>query len=377
MNTWMQDVRYALRQLRRSPGFALTAVLTLALGIGATTAVFSVIDTVLLRPLPFAHQDRLVFPDTKAGAGYTQPWSDLSYLDARKELKTFDALAGYSDFTKMNLEAPSGPVSLRAVKGTDNFFTVFGVKPLLGRTFLPGEDQSGRDDVTVLSYAVWQTQFGAQKDAVGKVVRLDGMPYTVIGVMPPEFRFPLSARNAIYTPLHVDPRWKNHRGAHWMRTVGLLKPGVSRAQAQADFGQVMANIGRAYPDTDAGRTVSIVPLSEEVSGKADGPLKTLMLAVLALLAIACVNVAGLMLARGVRREREIALRAAVGAGRMRLVRQMLTESLVLSAAGLGGGVLVAWALLAAMQTFLVAAIARGMDVRMNMTVLAAAVALSA
>jgi putative ABC transport system permease protein len=373
----MQDLRYSLRQLRRSPGFAVIVVLTLSLGIGAAAAVFSVIDAVLLRPLPFAHQERLVFPDTIARAGYAQPWSYPSYVDARAQLKTFDALAGYTDFLKINLEGPSGPVSLNSVRGTDNFFNVFGVKPILGRTYLPGEDQPGRDNVVVLSYEVWQTQFGGQANAVGQVVRLDGAPYTVIGVMPARFRFPLSARNAIYKPLNPDSEWKNNRRSHWMRVVGLLKAGVSRGQAQADFARALADLGRAYPDTDAGRAVSIVPLHAQVTGKADGPLKTLILAVLALLAIACVNVAGLLLARGVKREREIALRAAVGAGRMRLMQQMLTESLVLSVAGLVGGIVVSWLLLAAMRTFLVDALARGTDVRMNWAVLVVALVSSA
>jgi putative ABC transport system permease protein len=373
----MQDLRYSLRQLRRSPGFAAIVVLTLSLGTGAAAAVFSVIDAVLLRPLPFAHQERLVFPDTTARAGYTQPWSYPSYVDARVQLKTFEALAGYTDYLKINLEGPSGPVSLNSVRGTDNFFNVFGVKPILGRTYLPGEDQPGRDNVVVLSYEVWQTQFGGQANAVGKVVRLDGAPYTVIGVMPAGFRFPLSARNAVYKPLNPDPAWKTNRKSHWMRAVGLLKAGVSREQAQADFVRVLADLGRTYPDSDAGRTVSMVPLHAQVSGTAGGPLKTLVFAVLALLAIACVNVAGLLLARGVKREREIALRAAVGAGRMRLVRQMVTESLVLSVAGLAGGMVVSWLLLAAMRTFLVDALARGTDVRMNWTVLGVALLFSA
>ena len=377
MEQIMQDVRYALRQLRRSPAFSFVIVLTLSLGIGSAAAVFSVIDAVMLRPLPFANQDRLVFPDTTAREGYEQPWSYLSYVDARPELKTFEALAGYSEFGKVNLEGPSGPIALQAVKGTDNFFDIFGVKPLLGRTYRPGEDQPGRDDIAVLSNEVWKTQFGGQADVVGKVVRMDGLPYTIIGVMPAGFRFPLSVRNAIYTPLHPDPRWKNSRGSHWMRTVGLLKPGVSREQAQADFSRVLTDLGRAYPDTDQGRTVKVVPLRVQVNGKTDGPLKTLLFAVLALLAIACVNVAGLLLARGVKREREIALRAAVGAGRMRLIRQMVTESLVLSLAGLAGGIAVSWALLATMRTFLVEGFARGADVQMNLSVLGAAVLFSA
>src|ERR1700721_2497094 len=152
MNRLIQDVMYALRQLRKAPGFALIVVLTLSLGIGAAAAVFSVVDAALLRPLPFAHQDRLVSANTNSQSGYQQPASYLSYLDERAQLRTFTALAGYSSGSAINLEGPSGPVSLRVVKGTDNFFDVFGVKPVVGRTFLPGEDQPGRDDIAVLSY---------------------------------------------------------------------------------------------------------------------------------------------------------------------------------------------------------------------------------
>lgn len=380
MNSLLQDLRFALRQLRHSPGFALTIVLTLALGIGAATAVFSVIDAVLLRPLPFAHQDRLVFPNTIAREGYTQPWSYLSYLDARAQLKTFAAFAGCNPFSKINLQAPAGPVSLQSVRGTDNFLDVFGVKPLLGRTFLPGEDQPGRDDIAVLSYEVWKKDFAGQSNVLGKTVRLDGVPYTVIGVMPAGFRFPLSARNAIYMPLHpedADPQWKQHRGSHWLMTVGLLQPGVSHAAAQADMRHVFDNLGRAYPTTDFGRTVSLIPLRDEVAGNTRAPLKTLLWAVLALLAIACVNVAGLLLARGVKREREFALRTAVGAARRRLVRQMVTESVTLALAGLAAGIVLCYVLLSAMRTFLISAFDRGAEVHLNVEVLLMALAASA
>jgi predicted permease len=371
----VQDVRYAVRQLRRAPVFALTVALTLALGIGSATAVFSVLDATLLRPLPFANQERLVFPDTRAINGWNQPWSYPSYLDARAQLNSFEALAGYSDYSKINLEAPSGPVSLAAVKGTDNFFDVFGVKPLLGRTYLPGEDQPGRDSVAVLSYEVWQESFAGQPDAVGKVVRLDGAPYTVIGVMPSGFRFPLGTVHAIYTPLHPDPAYVHNRGSHWMRSVGLIKPGVSREQAQADIRRVCANLARVNPQ-DEGRTVSLLPLRQLFSGGVSAPLKTLALAVLGLLAIACVNVAGLLLARDVRREREMALRAAVGAGRARLARQIVTESLVLAGAGLLFGVGLAYGMLSAMRVFLVASLARGLDVHLNLAALGISVVVS-
>ena len=371
-----QDIRYAVRQMGRARGFALTTCLTLALGIGSATAVFSVIDAALLRPLPFAHQDRIFVPDTHAIAGFDQPFSYPSYLDTRAQLGTFDALAGVNAHDRINLEGPDGAVSLAGVKGTDNFFTVFGIKPVLGRTFLPGEDQPGKDTVAVLSHEVWQSQFGGRSDAIGKVVRLDGTPYTVIGVMPAGFRYPLFAINAIYTPLHPDPLVVHSRGSHWLQTVGLVKEGVSPEQAEANFRQVMSNLAKSDPDTDAGRTVKLVPVHTAVSGTANSPLKTLAFAALALLGIACVNVAGLLLARGVKREREIALRAAVGAGRSRLVRQMVTESLVLSVAGLGLGVALAYLLLAAMRSFLVDAIARGADVSLDRTALAVAVVLA-
>jgi predicted permease len=376
MNSILQDLRYTLRQLRKSPGFALTTILTLALGIGSAAAVFSVIDATLLRPLPYANQDRIVKPDTRSIIGWHQPWSLPSYLDARPQLTTFEALAGYNPYSRINLEGPNGPVSLPVVKGTDNFFTVFGVKPILGRTYLPGEDQPGKDMIAVLSYEVWQRDFGGQLDAVGKIVRLDGAPYTVIGVMPSGFRFPLQTKNAIYTPLHPDAGNAHCRGCHWMESVGLLKPGVTLQQAQANFTQVFANLARAYPQNDTGRTVKVLPLQAAVTKQVDAPLRTLGFAVLALLAIACVNVAGLLLARGVKREREMALRAAVGAGRGRLIRQLITESLVLSFAGLVLGMVIAFLLLAAMKTFLISALARGIDVHLNLTALAVAVVLS-
>jgi predicted permease len=381
MNSLLQDLRFALRQLRRSPGFALIVVLALSLGIGAASAIFSVVETILLRPLPFAHQERLVSPFMKSRSGGSLPSSYLSYLDERSQLRTFQVLAGYSTFDRMNLEGTSEPISLRAVKTTDNFFDVFGVPPILGRTFRPGEDHPGNDYVVVLSYEVWKSSFNGRSDVIGTIARLDGIPYTIVGVMPAGFRFPMYEKEAIYTPLHAHDSWLKSRGMHWMRTVGLLKPGVTLQQAQADISTVMANLGRAYPEQEAGHSVSLYPLAAEVNGfgsdsKMKGPLRILTLAVLALLGIACINVAGLLLARGVKREREMALRTAIGASRGRLVRQLLSEGLVLSIAGLAGGVIVGWLLLKAMNVFLLEAIARGSDVHLNLTVAAFSLGLS-
>lgn len=376
MTGFVQDIRYAFRQLRRSPGFAVTAVMTMAVGIGASTAVFSVVDAALLKPLPFVNQDRLVSVNTRSRSGYTQPVSYPSYLDMRGQLSTFEALAGFSTGTK-NLETGGDPVTLQVVSTTDNFFNVFGVHPLLGRTFLPGEEQDGKNNLVVLSNEVWKNKFAARRDIVNSTVRLDGTPYTVIGVMPPVFRYPLSSVNAIYTPLHSSPALLHGRNNHWMRTIGLIKPGVDPQHASQDLRQVMSNIARAYPETDEGRTGVNVPLTEQVTGQTSAPLHILALGVLALLVIACVNVASLLLARGVQRGREIALRAAVGASRARLLRQLITESSFICAAGLVVGVVLAYGLLSAARVFLISALARGSDVHVDVRALLVAMAISA
>jgi predicted permease len=388
LESFWSDVRFAVRQLMKSPGFAATAVLALGMGIGAASAIFSVLDTVLLRPLPFDHQERLVYPFMKGRTGGSTPSSVPTYYDERAQLSAFDAMAGYSTLDRINLERPDAAgsvssVSLPAVKTTDNFFNVFGVRPTLGRTFLPGEDLPGKDNVAVLSHEVWKANFNGDKDLVGKVVHLDGSPYTVVGVMPPGFRYPLYRTQAIYTPLHAPDNWRKARGFHWMRTVGRMRAGVTIEQAQADIDRVMANLGKAYPEQEGGHTATLIPLAIEVNGfgsdqhaRMAGPMRTLALAVMALLGIACVNVAGLLLARGVKREREMALRAAVGAGRKRLIRQLMNESLVLAAAGLSLGLLMSWVLLKAMNVFLIEALARGADVKLNWAVVALAAAAS-
>ncbi|MGO9336959.1 MAG: ABC transporter permease [Terracidiphilus sp.] len=371
-----QDLRYALRQLRRAPGFAFTVVLTLALSVGVATAVFCVIDTVILRPLPYANPDRIVAVVSTSRSGYTQPASWPSYQDERAQAHAFSALAGFFPYFKATMDAPSsGPVSLNRVRGTDNFFQVFGIQPILGRSFLPGEEKEGKNDVAVLSYEVWQKYFNGDRAVLNQAVKLDGHAYTVIGVMPAGFRFPLGTRNAIYTPIHLDQMWMNGRGNHWLQTIGRLKDGFTTSQAQTDLTQVFNNLARAYP-TDGGRTVRLQPLAESVAGKTRGPLWTLFGAVLAVLAIGCVNIAGLLLARGVKREREMAMRVAIGGGRGRLLGQVLTEGLLLAILGAAGGVLLATAMLDLMRAFLIKALERGADIHMNLTVLATAVAIA-
>ena len=368
-----QDLRYALRQLRRAPGFAFTVVLTLALSVGIATAVFCVIDNVILRPLPYAHPERIIAVNSSSRSGYQQPASWPSYQDERAQAQSFTALAAYAPYWKITMETPaSGSVLLGSVKTTDNFFQVFGVQPLLGRTFLPGEEQDGKNDITVLSYEVWKNDLGGDRGILNKTVKLGGKNYVVIGVMPAGFRFPLNMRNAIYVPMHIDQPWMPGRGNHWLRTVGRLRDGVSMGQAQADMTHVFENLGKTY-STDEGRTVRLQGLEETVTGKSKGPLWTLLGAVLAVLAIGCVNVAGLLMARGVKREREMAMRTAIGAGRTRLIGQVLTEGLLLALLGAAGGMMLAWVTLDIMRAFLIKALSRGADIHLNPTVLAVAV----
>jgi putative ABC transport system permease protein len=375
MNGLLQDFRYALRQLHKKPGFSATVVLTIVLAIGVSTAVFSVAYATLVRPLPYHRPDRIVVLDPGSPQGYNQPASYPEYLDWRRNSHSFSALAAFNGYGSANLEGPSGPVAVRRVASTDNFSDVFGVAPYLGRSFRAGEDQPGRSAVAVLSYELRQQYFGADKSALGQTLKLNGLPYTVIGVMPAEFRYPINDRNTVYVPLHMSKELAEARGSHWLPTVGRLKDGVSLAQAATDMNRVLDDIGRAFPQS-SGRRMKISSVAASIVGNSESPLKVLTLAVLALLAIGCVNVAGLLLARGVRREREVVVRAAVGAARLRILRQMLTESFLLACLGAGAGIAVAQGLLASIRTLLISALARGGEIRLDSTALVVSLALA-
>ena len=369
------DLIFAWRQLRKSPGFGAAVIATLALSIGITTAVFSVLYAMVIRPLPYNDPARIVSPAPRSPQGYIQPASYPEYLDWRRMNHGFSALAGYNSYQSVNFEGPAGPIALHAVQGTDNFFDVFGVSPILGRTFASGEDADGKNDVVVLSFEVWRQFFAGDSGVVGRKVNLDGRPYTIIGVMPAGFRFPISRVNAVYTPLHMSQQQREGRGNHWLQTVARLRPGVTARQAQADMARVLTDLGRTYPDSQ-GRTMQVVPLATAVLGKTSDSLRLLLYAVLALLAIGCVNVAGLLLARGVKREREMAVRSAVGADRVRIVRQMLTEALLYAVCGAAGGVALAYGLLRVIRLLLISALSRGAEVRVSVPVLLAALVVS-
>jgi putative ABC transport system permease protein len=370
MQKVLQDLRFALRRMRRSTWFAATVIGTLALSIGITASIFSVLYAMLIRPLPYQHPERIVSVEPHQIQGYTQWAGYPEYVDWRKLSHSFSALAGFLPEGSVNFESPSGPIALKAVKGTDNFFDVFGVRPILGRTFAQGEDQPGKDDVVVLSYEVWQQSFGGDHAVVGQQAKIDGLSYTIIGVMPAGFRFPIGKINAVYIPLHLTKDMRENRGIHWLQTIARLKPGVTAQQAQAELTSVMTDLGRS-DQSNSGRTVRLVGLESYVVGNTESSLHLLLYAVLALLAIGCVNIAGLLLAHGVKREREVALRSAVGALRGRIVRQMLTEAMLLAFCGTVGGIALAYGLLNAIRLLLISSLSRGAEIELNVPVLLA------
>jgi predicted permease len=369
----MQDFLYSFRQIRKSPGFALAVIATLGLTVGLCTTVFSVLDAVFLRPLPYRDANRIFALRTYSPQGYTQPAAYLEYLDWRRETRSFAALAGYSAYNSANVELATGPVSLHGVATTANFFDVFGVRPILGRAFEPGEDEPGRNNVVVLSNEVWRSLFGARTDAIGSKVKLGGRACTVVGVMPAGFRFPINRTDAIYFPLNSSEQQRNNRGSHWLPTVARLAPGVSAQAAEQEFNSVLARLGEQFPATK-GRRAKLVELQAFTVGNSKDALRLLLYAVLTLAALGCVNLAGLLLARGVRVQHEVAIRAALGASRGRIIRQILAESIVYSVAGGVLGVGLAFGLLEATRVLIVAALARGAEAQINGPVLAASLA---
>jgi predicted permease len=360
----LQDARYALRTMRRAPGFSLVVVMTLALGIGANTAMFSLVNAILLRPLPYPDAERLV--------SVTGTYPRGAFAELRASAGSMQA-AAYADAHGVSLSGIGEPVHLMATLVSADLFTVLGARPLLGRTFAAGEDQAGRAAVAILSHAVWEQRFARDPAIVGRVIVLDGGPHEVAGVMPADFHFP-SPRTQIWLPLRIDPR---DRGAFWagdfMPVVARLRPGATREQARAEVRQIQSRLPALFPwpmPASWNADVSVVPLQEAVVGDAR-PRLLLLLAVVALvLLIACVNVANLLLARAVSRAKEIAVRCALGAGRRRIARQLLTESMVLALAGAAVGLAAAPAALGALTRLLPPDTPRLNEVQIDWIVLA-------
>jgi putative ABC transport system permease protein len=329
-----QDLRFAARTLRRSPGFAAVAVLTLALGIGANTAIFSFVDGILLKPLPYPDADRIVRVLEKPPGFPRNGISTLNFLDWQKQNTVFDFMAAQTGGS-MTLSGTNEPVLLHCGRVSAQYFDIFGIKAALGRTFLPEEDQLGKDHVVLLSYILWQNRFGGDRSILNRTILLDKEPYQVVGILPPGSAFD-RAFNQLWRPLAFEPA-NMTRNFHWFGSFARLKQGVSLQQAQKSMDVIGARIAHDYPDSNKGWGVVVEKFSDVIVGpELKTALYVLMSATIMVLLISCANLANLALARGVAREREVSIRASLGASRWRLIRQFLTENVVLS---LCGGVL--------------------------------------
>jgi predicted permease len=371
VDTLFRDVRYSLRVLIKEPAFALLAVLTLALGIGATTAIFTVVDSVLLRPLSYKNANRLVV--ALHGPDATSPVSPADYLDYRRDARAFEGLA-VAQAWGVTLAGGDRPERVAALQVSADLLDVLGVPAFLGRTFVEGEDQPGRDQVVVLSHALWQRRFGGDRSIVGRSVTMDGRPYTVVGVMPAGFRFApfWQTRAELWAPLSLVAR-RDDRGGRSLRVFGRLRAGVTVAQAQQDMSAIAVRLEREHPDTNTGLSITVRPLLDKVVSGIRGTLLALMAMVTFVLLIACANVASSMLARASGRQQEMAVRLALGASPWRVVRQLLTESLLLVSAGAGVGLAFAiWGVTWLLALLPPGSLPRQQDVGFDLRVYAAA-----
>ena len=335
----LNDLRYAFRMFRKSPGFTAVAIVTLALGIGANTAIFSVVNGVLLRPLPFPQPDRImaIWQNDLADGVVKNTVSMPNFLDWHDQNGVFEAMATYQ-FGAVTIAGPSSPVRLRTATVSDGFFDVMSVAPAIGRAFRPDDHRPGAAPALILSRGAWQASFGSDPSIVGREVRLDGESATVVGVMPAGFTFPHGVD--AWRALVVDRAKMPGRGMAWLQVVGRLKPDATLAGARAEMSAIAKRLEQEYPNANPGVGVTVLPLQEDEVGDVRPALLVLAGAVGFVLLIACGNIANLLLARGVARQREVALRSALGAGRGRVARQLLFENLLLAALGGLAGLLV-------------------------------------
>ena len=376
MGTLLQDIRYSFRMLAKNPGFAAIAILTLALGIGANTALFSVVNGVLLNPLAYPHSEQLVTVYGKTPGFARAPISYLNFLDWQRATRTFSSMALYRN-EPYNLTGIGGAELVGGSMISAGFFPTLGVTPVLGRNFRTDDDRAGAAPVVMLGGGLWKRKFGSSPDVIGKSLALNGASYTIVGVVPPSFNFYGSERD-LYTPAGqwTDPSFLDRRIEVSAHAIARLKPGVTLAQAKADMDAISGNLAAAYPEADKDIGLNLVSMKQDIVGNVQPFLLVLLAAVGFLLLIACANVANLLLARSMGRSREFAIRAALGANQTRVIRQLLTESVLL--AGLGGalGVLLAfWGTKAVLAT-LPGALPRADEVSLDSHVLFFTTALS-
>jgi putative ABC transport system permease protein len=347
MQTFLQDIRYALRMLTRNPAFTLVALITIALGIGANTAIFSIVNAIVLRPLPYAAPEQLVGVWTRdlSRPGTQYPTSFPTFRDWQQQTHVFSGVTAYA-FNRFHVSGNEGTDETRGCFVTPNFFDVIGVTPVFGRTLQPSDE---REYVAVLGDALWRRRFNGDQNVVGKKITLNSETFTIIGVMPPSFRFP-TPDIELWTsmaPVYNTPArssvgdWINDRNLRGYRVVGRLQKWISPQQGQAEMNTIAARLAQIYPNSESGIGIVLVPLHEQVVGTYRKPLVVLLIAVGFILLIACANVANLLMTKTSARNREIAIRRAMGAGQLRLIRQMLTESILLSTLGAVLGLLLA------------------------------------
>ena len=363
-----QDLRYALRQLRKSPGFTAVAVATLALGIGANTAIFSIVEGVVLAPLHYFQPDRLVMV-WENNPRFPRVWNSYpNFQDWQRSARSFQQMAAFRQ-QGVDLTFPGAPAHLTAGQVSSGFFVTLGTQLALGREFTPQEDQPGGARAIVLSNHLWRERFGGSPEALGKSVTVDGANYSVVGVAPPGFR--LNDESDVYTPIaQLDPLILNNRSLHdGIFTLGRLKPGVSISQSQAEMSTIQTRLDRLYPNDNRDLGIYVEPLKQVIVGDASQTFALLLGAVGLVLLIACANVANLLLARSAGRSKEFAIRSALGANRARLTRQLLTESVILSLTGAGLGSLIAFVGIRFALPAMPGILPRSEDIRVNAPVL--------